>query len=170
MRKAGLAAQSLGALPRHAVAGPGLRSLIPRGLPRGCSFSSAGFACLRAWEAKRNRKITPIPKRTVRTTEYPVGMAVRRIRIRNERPRGKPRGITERNPGPAMVCRGRALKDCAASRFPHLLFMEKGASPRSAFMLPSKENPMATCYPRRKSRRGQARGLTAGYSNPARAG
>jgi hypothetical protein len=69
-------------------------------------------------------------------------------------------------------------KNCAASpaflicylwrrrgkpRFPHLLFMEKagqaplssfaiygesGASPRPAFLLPSKENPMATRYAR----------------------
>jgi hypothetical protein len=35
--------------------------------------------------------------------------------LENERPRGKPRGITERNPGPATACRGRASKNCAAS-------------------------------------------------------
>jgi hypothetical protein len=59
-RKRDLLRMFFGAPPRHAVAGPGLRSVIPRGLPRGSSFIDNGKLIHGAEVCHRNDIPSPI--------------------------------------------------------------------------------------------------------------
>ena len=112
----------------------------------------------------------------------------------NKQPHGTVARQQGSQPRPCHGAPGQGTQELRSkSRFPHWLSMEEAGQapapggkppPRtgSAFMLPSRENPMATCYPRcayitaqraepsGDASRGQAQGLTAGYSSSRESG